>query len=347
MEKKDLEFLFKKYLLRNPSDREYVIHLNKKYNEFENELLNCNEYLSISKNPFFHKKIALVISGHVRKHHIINSLKNLKGYNFDVFVHTWDNYGIKGQETNLDDSTDYEGILNIIKSIPNLVSFKIENNKKYLSTINDDNIYFNYSSPEKFIKSQLYSIWQSFEIFDEYKQENKINYDLVVKLRFDLYIESFILDQTLIDDVNNYKIIFAPNDGCGHVHPDSNSTTCKVCDEMYYKYNFKNVHSFDHSHVMCDLFAYGSYESMKKYMSIYNKYNEINESFVEDNLKKLEEYNITYTKENNVYLLERNQSGHMNSLFYINCSYPERILQKELKDFLIPSSKKINVKFYR
>jgi len=347
MKKIELEELFKQYLLRLPSESEYQIHLNKDYKKFKDELLKCDEYLKITNQPLLDKRIALLISGHIRNHQLISSLSKLSGYDYDVFVHTWDNYGIKGQETNLKDGVDIDGIEKIINQIPNLKSYKIENNETYISTLTDEVTYFNYSSPEKFIKSQLYSINQSFKLFDKYKTDNEIKYDLVIKLRFDLSIQEFLVDRHLINDVQNYKIIFAPNDGCGHTHPDSNSTTCLVCNDMYYKHNLKYVHNFEHSHVMCDLFSYGSYESMREYMSIYEIYDDINQSFVDDNLKKLKKYNIKYEKQNNVYLLQRNQVGHLDSLFYINCSYPERVLQKVLKDYLIPASKKIKVKFLR
>lgn len=347
MEKIDFEVIFKKYLQRNPYDGEYKIHLHKKLEDFEIELQNCSEYLNIKNSTPLDKKIALLISGHIRNYQLIQSLNKIKNYDFDVFVHTWDNYGVKGKETDINDNTDTNNIINIIETIPNLVSYKIENNKNFLLSLNDESIYFNYSSPEKFIKSQLYSINQSFKLFDEYKQRENINYDLVIKLRFDLIIEDFIVDNELINDVNNYKIIFAPNDGCGHTHPDSDSTSCLVCDKMYYTYNLKYVHSFEHSHIMCDLFAYGSYKSMKVYTSLYEKYDDMNKSFIYENLKKIEETKINYFKEGNVFLLERNQMGHLNSLFYINCSYPERLLQKELKDYMIPRSKKIKVKFLR
>ena len=170
---------------------------------------------------------------------------------------------------------------------------------------------------------------------------------MVIRIRFDSSFTMFRPDRVLLDDINNYKIIFAPNSDCGHHHPDSDSTTCLSCERLYYDHKFKQVHSFEHTNVMCDIFAYGSVNSMRDYCSCYDMYESINESFVDQNMENIKKYNINYVKNKNVYELERDVSGHINSLYYINCSYPERILQKHLKDYLIPSSKHITIKFHR
>lgn len=347
MERHQLEFLFDKYLERPPNENEYGWHLNKMYSIFEEELKNCDEYRNLVLRIIPKEKIAVLISGHIRKNQITESLSKLKEYNFDVFVHTWDNIGIKGSETNINDETDYNSIESIVKEIPNIKSYEIENNKEYIESLNDDNTYFNYSSPEIFIKSQLYSINKTFKLLEKYSEETKTEYSMVIRVRFDSSFTMFRVNYFLLDDINNNKIIFAPNSDCGHHHPDSNSTTCLSCDSLYHNFKKKDVHYFDHTNIMCDIFAYGSFESMKEYCSCYDVYEKINSSFVKQNLENLEKYKVNYVKDKNVYLLERNDVGHVNSLYYINCSYPERILQKHLRDYLIPSSRDIKIKFHR
>lgn len=347
MERHQLEFLFTKYLEREPNENEYGWHLNKMYSIFEEELQKCDEYKKVMSREIPQDKIAILISGHIRKNIIAESLLKLSRYNYDVFVHTWDNIGIKGTETNINDETNYGLIESIVKGLPNIVSYEIENNKDFINSLDNEKIYFNYSSPEVFIKSQLYSINKCFKLMEESSKKNNINYRMVIRIRFDSLFTMFRVDRELLDDINNNLIIFAPNSDCGHHHPDSNSTSCLTCDIMYHSYKQKKVHYFDHTNIMCDIFAYGSFDSMKKYCSTYESYEKINESFVENNLKIIEENNINYVKEDNVYVLERSDLGHVNSLFYVNCSYPERVLQKHLKDYLIPTSKKIKIKFYR
>jgi hypothetical protein len=277
----------------------------------------------------------------------LNNLSN--NYNIDVFVHTWDNIGIKGNETNINELINRVNVETKIKSICNLKNYIIENNKNFLLGIKEDtdnNTYFNYSSPEIFIKSQLYSVKKSYELLENYSIENDIVYDCVIKLRFDLSFIYFMLDQHLIDEINNNKIIFVTNSD-EHSHDDY-GTSCWACDNMYYKYGLKSTHYFEHTNVICDLFAYGSQKSMKKYTQTYDEYDLINKSFIDENLKIINEKKLNVDKVNNVYqLFTKGQKGHLESLYYLNCSYPERILQKRLKNYMVLKSEKIKIKFNR
>lgn len=355
MTREELENLFNKYLLRNFTEEEWVRHGHKKYNLFENELSKCNEYLELLKNNKTRQlpnvKIAVLLSGHIRNYNVLQGLISfIKKYNVDVFIHTWDNLGIKGQETNLNDNSQINKITDIIKTITNVKDYTIENNKKYIESIiteTEQNIYFNHSSPEIYIKSQLYSIYQTYQLMYKYSIEKNINYDMVIRLRFDCEMILYNINQHTIDEINNHKIIFVPNKDCGHHHLDSNSTSCFSCDNMYYKYNLKSVHIFEHTNVICDILAYGSQDSMKEYCETYLDYDKINNSFIESNLKHIEDKKINLEKLGNVYNTSQNLSGHLNSLYYLNCSYPERILQKKLKDYMLIESKDIKVNFKR
>ena len=108
MERIQLIDLFKKYLNRSPSEEEISRHQIKKYAKFENEILKCKEYLELQKTPKHVEKtvkrkgkIAILISGHIRNNNINKSFGHLSDYDYDVFIHTWDNFGFKGSETNL------------------------------------------------------------------------------------------------------------------------------------------------------------------------------------------------------------------------------------------------------
>jgi hypothetical protein len=349
MERQQLIELFSRYLKRLPTNREILIHRRKSYRDFEIEISRCHEYIELQKKPKVLKKgkIAILISGHIRNNNINNSFYRLDEYDYDVFIHTWDNLGFKGSETNLEDPINPEMIKQKINEIPNVKSFKIENNKNYINSLPSvDFTYFNFSSPEVFIKSQLYSIKKSYDIFEEYQIANDITYDLVIRTRFENEFSEFLVDNDLLEDVK-HDIIFVPNDGCGHEHPDSNSTTCLACEKMYIQHNLKKVHSFDHTHIICDVFAYGSQKSMKQYCSLYDSYDELNRSFEKQNREILESTNIIHKFENNVCHLDWTPEGHIDSLYYVNCSYPERLLQYQLKNFLTPMSKKIKIRWLR
>ena len=350
MEKIELERIFQTYLKRLPINAEYSIHGSKSVESFTKEITTCSEYLKIKNGKDSKLKIALLISGHIRQNQIKESLSMLYPYNFDVFIHTWDNFGNKGTETNLNDTTNVESVISHIKTIPNVKKYKIENNSNYITNLEKvDFDYVNYSSPENFIISQLYSINQTYQLLEEYSNSEDIKYDVVIRCRFDCYFTKFELDIKTVKDINDNKIIFVSNTDCNHIHPDSNSTTCQVCETMYRRHGLKKVHNFPHSHVICDVFAFGSFKSMKDYCSLYHRYYELNKSFSVENKKIIndETYNIKCTHNDNVYLLDRGNSGHLNSLYYLNCSYPERLLQVHLSDYLLPSSTEIKVKMTR
>jgi len=354
MTKFELKTLFNNYLHRNFTENEWVNHGNKDVKDFESELLGCYEYKQLIANKtnglISAKKIAIVLSGHIRNCNIIDSLNNLhRHYDIDVFIHTWDTIGIKGNETNFNDNIRLEIIKNKLDSIINLKDYLIENNVNFLNSIKSETesmTYFNYSSDEIFIKSQLYSVKKSYELLDNYSKENDITYDCVIKSRFDLSFINFLLDDYTINDINNHDLIFVTNKD-EHFHADYGSS-CWACDNMYYKFNLKSVHYFDHTNVICDVFAYGSQNSMKKYCQTYDDYDSINQSFISGNLDVIEKTNIKVNKINNQYqFLPKDNIGHIETLYYVDCSYPERILQKRLKDFMIIESNKIKIKFHR
>jgi hypothetical protein len=100
----ELNFLFNKYLDRNFNTNEWSLHNQKKYNDFEVEIANCDERI---KKIYGVKRMAILLTGHIRKNSILDGLKNFCApYQYDVFVHTWDNLGLKGNENNLNDNVN-------------------------------------------------------------------------------------------------------------------------------------------------------------------------------------------------------------------------------------------------
>ena len=123
MKKKDLDFdLYKatNKMLTDYKDIETCLELyetenvlmplmiHENYHEFINEISICQEYLESQKTSKLvggtantKPKIAILISGHIRNNNINKSFEHLNDYDYDVFIHTWDNFGFKGSETNL------------------------------------------------------------------------------------------------------------------------------------------------------------------------------------------------------------------------------------------------------
>lgn len=347
MEVNQLRELFNKYLKRDCTPSEIKVHGSKNYKSFEIEIANCDEYKRINGNFKSNNKIAILLTGHIRNMDILPTIKNFcNGYDYDIFVHTWDNIGIKGTETNLSAKVEKEKVENKLRDIPNIKEYIIENNKNFISNIDRREEYFNFSSPEEFIKSQLYSINKCFNLMLDYSKKENIDYKLVIKLRFDCKLTSFNVDEDLFNEINLNNIIFVPNNDIGHNHMD-NGTSCWACDNMYYKFNLKNVHIFEHTNIICDVFAYGSVKSMLDYCDLYNHYDDMLKSYNEENKKSLEKNNIKHTYKNGVYYVDPTHSGHINSLYYLYCSYPERLIQKFLSNYMLVESRKIKLKFIR
>ena len=352
MKPDDLKEIFNNLLNRDPSPTEITRHGYKTISNLTNEILNCVEYRNMRDDvPFGTRenysnsgpKIAFLLSGHIRNNYILQSLtEKCKYLNYDIFIHTWDTKGIKGTEMNLDVKNDRDSVEHEIRKFYNVRSYEIENNAEYISKIKgkDEHIsYFNHSSPENFIKSQLYSINKCFKILEKYSKKEKIQYDIVFRLRFDLAFDCIEIDGNLINDINEYDIIFCPNSDGPHPHPD-NGTSCRACDNMYYKWKLKYPHIFEHTNVICDVFAYGSVKSMKKYCSVYEKYDKIAKKFEKQNLKSLNRQKNPNVKQSGKdYLVIE----HAESLYYYYGSYPERMLSYYLRDFMLVESKKIKL----
>jgi len=357
MTREQLGELYIKYLQRDPTTADVRAHGNKSYESFERELNDCEEYKRlqglIEASSASTDKIAILLSGHIRKNTILDSLRNkLKKQPFDVFVHTWDNYGFKGKETNLDDKVQADKIKADIQQIPNVRKLVMENNKAFIENLpKSENTYFNFSSPEPFIKSQLYSIYRSHELMEQFKKETGTTYKAVFKFRFDTQIETFNITPALFDEIKNHDLIFTSDDKA-HIHSDSGSGAgCMTCNKMYYDFKLKDVHVFEHSNIICDFYAYGSEKVMKTYCSMHEIYEEYIKKYETINFKSLEKFKSSLKKTDNVYSLKvkpgLNEEGHIKSFYYFYCSYPERILKDLLKDYMVLKSTAVKAKHVR
>lgn len=358
MTKAELNDIFLKFLKRSPNKQDYDFHLSKNVDQFEKEISKCEEFQNLKKQKNYDPnvklanpdiKIAILLSGHIRKQSLLKTLNKIPFKNYDIFVHTWDNYGRKGLETNLQDFVDRKNIELSVKEIPNLKKYQIENNKEFVSKLPKlDCKVVNYSSPEPFLQSQLYSIYKSYELMEEYKEETNVKYDIVVKLRFDAEIVSFGLTQKTVENINANDLIFTSNEGV-HSHPDSDSGAgCMVCNRMYYDFNLIAQHPFDHTNIICDFYAYGSEKSMKKYCSMYKEFLPLLKKFEKINEKNVKKYKNSLKETENVYSFNGvSDRAHIMSLYLFKCSYPESILRELLYDYMLVRSTEVLINFVR
>jgi hypothetical protein len=94
------------------------MHIVKNYDEFEIELLTCDEKIMVDEGVSHVKniKIAILLCGHYRSGQLVHFLRNTSE-DIDIFCCTWDNFGRRGTERNLHESR-FNDIDKLISSIP-------------------------------------------------------------------------------------------------------------------------------------------------------------------------------------------------------------------------------------
>lgn len=335
----DVRSLFDKYLEREPNEIELRLHTGKDRVSFEEELKTCNERKELEKLP----RVAVLISGHPRGMNFLKTSHRITKRRVDFFIFSWDQQGNWGEETDLDKKSVRSALEQEYSKDSRIKRFAIESNKDYIeNNPTDQNItFFRYSRvPEINMQSQLYAIMRSYQLMEDYAKEKGITYDLVVKTRFEMGIKKFVLSEEMINDVNREKIIFFPNEKeSGHPHPLP--SYCTRCDNSY-KQGIKVKHMFAHENPVCDTYAYGSMESMKKYCYLHEEYEKLNKSFEEHNLSVVDKIGIPYTKDQNGnYIIESGQNNDILGQKFLFCSYPERAFMHYLEDYLLPKAEHI------
>jgi len=169
-------------------------------------------------------KIAILFSGHLRNiNEIISNLKNNfldiinQNYEYDIYIHTWDNNTSNDKILNNDKFFD-NNIINIKKLFKknniNIKNILIENQKEIAKTINIQK-YINETFKYKFFygddnkKKNLIEklFWQFYghnAVFNLIDKKELKNYAIIIKTRPDMFYEKFDLSVLKND-------IFFPN----------------------------------------------------------------------------------------------------------------------------------------
>lgn len=337
MLKSEVHDLFQKYLHRNPTKEEYKRFGAYDFEELESEISVCNERKSILENP----RIAVLVSGHPRTLKIIESLKRFGHRNIDVFIFSWDQWGHRHTEADLTLGIDRYNIERTIRAIPGVKAYKIESNEEFVK--NNDNWDIKYINwirhPEVYVKSQLYAVAKSYELMEKYIQETGTGYSLVIKCRFENYLERMDINPEFINDVNNHKLIFTP-DGREHSHPFP--SYCATCQKAY-ELGYRHMHLFEHTNPICDVYAYGSVPAMKKYCSLFYEYDNLCRKFEDHNVKMMEILKTPHTKRGEAYIIEKTNETHAETEFFYFSSYPERLLSYMLNDYMLLKAKNVTL----
>lgn len=192
----------------------------------------CSDLLSKYKKI----NVALLITGQLRNaKESYPSIKEkiLDVYHPDVFIETWSNSS--KMESHFNGVIENDSTLDEIEKMysPKIISseeYDRELEEYFLSRCENKN-YYSETKPDN-VYAMHYKIKKGFDLIEGY-QSFKKSYDIVIKIRFDIRLETFID----LYEVNPNKI-YIPE-------------------------------GWDHREGINDLFAVGGYDTMKKYCNLY------------------------------------------------------------------------------
>ena len=169
-------------------------------------------------------KIALCLSGENRWGifcfpYIYNQFLQSK-YNVDVFIHSW---------------LDFEGCKTFELYNPKKIKLEKQSDVITIAEKELNGIQFGVKGKRENILKMLYGIQQSFNMVPEY-------YDIVIRCRFDMYIQENMNFEKVVDDIMNSEY--------------------DLCIPGPEKWNYWNGAGYN------DQIAIGNYEAMKVYSSI-------------------------------------------------------------------------------
>jgi len=174
-------------------------------------------------------KVALCISGQPRS--VESGWKTLKfifeNNNPDVFIHTWwdDNYLVEGVTAtsfigmNETETNIHKDTLRVVEDLYNPISMVVDSPKDNFDDCDNEmrrdrivssgmlkgSSTFLYNTA-----SQWWTLKQSINLKKEYEVDNGFLYDVVIKVRFDLWIDKFI-DFSKVENRINKKTIYVPS----------------------------------------------------------------------------------------------------------------------------------------
>jgi len=221
-------------------------------------------------------KIALLICGQMRTFDhpkVLEYLdKLIEKFNCDVFLSTWSNRGISvWSEHALKEQADIQNqeknkliTSNHINLIPNIKKYTIDDYEEFVHRQSDDKIksFLNQSSDNLYHSKatsipSLYKLYSAYQLLEEYENENKIKYDIVIKTRPDfLHVHNDI--EKYFDRINdtlfhiNTGITYCPDRVYEMFLVSSSTIMKKVCESWL---NFNQLANTDYSLHMARLDA--------------------------------------------------------------------------------------------
>ncbi len=288
------------------------------------------------------KKIALMLSGHFRvfgpRREFWTDFKKRFGNSVDIFVHTWNESGLRSEKEwiNIGNAPpDFENISKTLKP----VSMSIEEHAPRLESFSFQQpglklYYANFPQLAKSrdfsrnIGSQLYSIMKCWELV----RDSGRKYDILVRLRADCILENF---EGLVNRSTTFMTdkVLVVNGSHNHVHPGGGGG-CGQCDNEFQGGKGTRSHA-SHGRDICDLMYVGKPSVMSKVCNMFKNRKELVKSFKVHNEKvcrepEVQKYLVHYP----------DVIGVSSSKVYetkVKAYYPERLIREYMKDFWILS----------
>lgn len=232
-------------------------------NKIQEARLNPLSFSRPTKTPSKRLKIALCMSGHLRTFE--NNYKSvydniLSKHDCDVFIHTWDSLGLSYRHTDgglhLLNTDQFRSKIEFLYNPKKIV---IEPNRPFTVTPLMQQRMIDHRDVSG-ILSMIYKIEACNQLKIDYENEKNFKYDLVVRFRGDLYVETPLPT----DSISNYDFLFLPFYG-----------------------NFAGIN---------DQFAFGSSPIMDVYSSLYSNLEKYLQAGAYMQPEKLFQFNIEYNK---------------------------------------------------
>jgi hypothetical protein len=257
--------------------------------------------------------LALVICGTVRnyKENYITWKKYLLDlFQVDIFFHTYDVPGYKGGGDGRFDIREVVGLLNPKKY---MVDNNTEKIKDFRNSVVTQCLRRGAAKPE-FIKAQLYSIYMANRLKQEYEQETGIEYDLVIKIRFDtIFCTAF--------DISDIMTIYSAKNIilCGNptIKTMKYKEGCKKCIHMKQKCD-------GHTDI-CDIVLMSRSKIMDWYANIYTMYDKYIAEMCSKFVGDTQYLRTVYPNGARIYY----------DVPKSECPYPEKMLALHLKDYVL------------
>ena len=276
-------------------------------------------------------RVAILLTGHLRtfkKTYATIRDKLVKPLAADVFIHTWDTIGLQKMDPvhgPVPDETTITAPSEVCDAMPETKRIAIENNAEFISRskirnknpyvlgMSTNGVWRMLSARPVFIESQLYSVYSAFCSMRNYEEENKIKYDLIIKLRSDMEISGNLPNIELLEP-NDIWVASPPNSN--HDHP-----VCFACS--------KGPHEGLHATDVCDIYAYGGRNSMEQYCLLWESLDAVYDRMCAENAKSILRPNVSYgiCGRQIVFSLWANGDSHR-----LHGFYPERMFRLYLEN---------------